>query len=71
MQTGSSGALIGGKSGKTTVVPPWERMVGSVAWTLGNSCINDEKMELFSYGKLQLAGNENAISSRVEGAKMT
>jgi hypothetical protein len=69
MQTGSSEALIGWKSGKTTIVPPWERMVGSVA--MDNSCINGEKMELFSYGKLQLAGNGNAISPRVEGAKMT
>jgi hypothetical protein len=42
-----------------------------VAMDSGNSCINGEKMELFIYGKLQLAGNENAISPRVEGAKMT
>jgi hypothetical protein len=35
MQTGSSEVLIGWKSGNTTIVPPWERMVGSVAMDSG------------------------------------
>ncbi len=30
MQTGSSGTLVGWKSGKTTYVPLWDRMEG--AW---------------------------------------
>jgi hypothetical protein len=33
MQTGSSGTLIGWKSGQTTYVPLWERMEGVWLWT--------------------------------------
>ncbi len=32
MQTGSSGSLIGWKSGQTTFVPPWDRMEGAWLW---------------------------------------
>jgi hypothetical protein len=35
MQTGSSGTLIGWKSGQTTFVPLWDRMEGAWLWTLG------------------------------------
>ncbi len=35
MQTGSSGTLIGWKSGQTTYVPLWHRMEGAWLWTLG------------------------------------
>ncbi len=34
MQTGSSGTLIGWKSGQTTFVPLWDRMKGAWLWTL-------------------------------------
>jgi hypothetical protein len=34
MQTGSSGTLIGWKSGQTTFVPLWGRMEGAWLWTL-------------------------------------
>jgi hypothetical protein len=34
MQTGSSGTLIGWKSGQTTYFPLWDRMEGSWLWTL-------------------------------------
>jgi hypothetical protein len=34
MQTGSSGTLIGWKSGQTTFVPLWDRMEGEWLWTL-------------------------------------
>jgi hypothetical protein len=34
MQTGSSGTLIGWKSGKTTFVPLWDRMEGAWLRTL-------------------------------------
>jgi hypothetical protein len=34
MQTGSSETLIGWKSGKTTYVPPWDRMEGAWLWIL-------------------------------------
>ncbi len=34
MQTGSSGTLIGCKSGQNTFVPPWDRMGGAWLWTL-------------------------------------
>jgi hypothetical protein len=33
MQTGSSGTLIGWKSGQTTYVPLWDRMKGAWQWT--------------------------------------
>ncbi len=34
MQTGSSGTLIGWKSGQTTYVPPWDQMEGRGSlWT--------------------------------------
>jgi hypothetical protein len=33
MQTGSSGTLIGWKSGQTNYVPLWDRMEGSWLWT--------------------------------------
>jgi hypothetical protein len=33
MQTGSTEALIGGKSGKTTHVPLWDRIEGAWLWT--------------------------------------
>jgi hypothetical protein len=33
MQTGSSGTLIGWKSGQTTFVPLWDRMEGAWQWT--------------------------------------
>ncbi len=35
MQTGSSGTLIGWKSGQTTFVPLWDRMEGAWLWTPG------------------------------------
>jgi hypothetical protein len=35
MQTGSSGTLIGWKSGQTTFVPLWDRMEGAWLRTLG------------------------------------
>ncbi len=34
MQTGSSGTLIGCKSGQNTFFPPWDRMEGAWLWTL-------------------------------------
>ncbi len=34
MQTGSTGTLIGWKSGQTTFVPLWDRMEGAWLWTL-------------------------------------
>ncbi len=34
--TGSSGTLIGQKSGKTTYVSLWDRMEGACPWTLEN-----------------------------------
>jgi hypothetical protein len=34
MQTGSSGTLIGWKSGQTTFVPLWDRLEGSWLWAL-------------------------------------
>ncbi len=34
-QTGSSGTLIGWKSGQTTFVPLWDRMEGAWLWALG------------------------------------
>ncbi len=34
VQTGSSGTLIGWKSGQTTNVPLWDRMEGAWLWTL-------------------------------------
>jgi hypothetical protein len=37
MQTGSSGTLIGWKSGQTTYFPLWDRMEGARLWTLGVS----------------------------------
>jgi hypothetical protein len=33
MQTGSSGTLIGWKSGQTTFVPLWDRMEGALLRT--------------------------------------
>ncbi len=33
MQTGSSGTLIGWKSGQTTYFPLWDRMEGAWLWT--------------------------------------
>ncbi len=36
MQTGSSGILIGWKSGQTTFVPQWDRMEGAWLRTLNN-----------------------------------
>jgi hypothetical protein len=33
MRTGSSGTLIGWKSGQTTYVPLWNRMEGAWLWT--------------------------------------
>ncbi len=36
MQTGSSGTLIGWKSGQTTFVPLWDRMEGEWLWTQDN-----------------------------------
>jgi hypothetical protein len=35
MQTGSSGTLIGWKSGQTTYVPLWDRMEGAWLWAQG------------------------------------
>jgi hypothetical protein len=37
MQTGSSGTLIGWKSGQTTFDSLWDRMEGAWLWTLGIS----------------------------------
>ncbi len=34
MKTGSSGTLIGWKSGQTTYVPLWDRMEGALLWSL-------------------------------------
>ncbi len=34
MKTGSSGTLIGWKSGQTTYFPLWDRMEGAWLWTL-------------------------------------
>jgi hypothetical protein len=34
MQTGSSGTLIGWKSGQTPFFPLWDRMEGAWLWTL-------------------------------------
>ncbi len=34
MQTGSSGTLIGWKSGQTTHFPLWDQMEGAWLWTL-------------------------------------
>ncbi len=41
MQTGSSGTLIGWKSGQTTFVPLWDRMEGAWLRTLASWCILD------------------------------
>jgi hypothetical protein len=38
LQTGSSGTLIGWKSGQTTYVPLWDRMEGSWLRTLYSTC---------------------------------
>ncbi len=46
MQTGSSGTLIGWKSGHTTYVPLWDRMEGAWLWTLG-TVGNDKKCKPF------------------------
>ncbi len=35
-QTGSSGTLIGWKSGQTTFIPLWDRMEGAWLWTQAN-----------------------------------
>ncbi len=48
MQTGSSGTLIGWKSGQT---PPWDRMEGAWLWTLSTGqfdylCANQCKAAL-------------------------
>jgi hypothetical protein len=45
MQTGSSGTLIGWKSGQTTCVPLWDRMERAWLRTLG------ERMEDFVHHK--------------------
>ncbi len=37
-QTGSSGTLIGWKSGQTTIIPLWDRMEGAWLWTLMSKC---------------------------------
>ncbi len=37
MQTGSSGTLIGWKSGQTTFVPLWDWMEGAWLWTLSSA----------------------------------
>jgi hypothetical protein len=44
MQTGSSGTLIGWKSGQTTFVPLWDRMEGERGYGLGpeaSKCLVD------------------------------
>ncbi len=41
MQTGSSGTLIGWKSGQTTFVPPWDRMEGAWLWTQGSDRVSE------------------------------
>jgi hypothetical protein len=38
MQTGSSGALIGWKSGQTSYVPIWDQTEGEWLWTREYSC---------------------------------
>jgi hypothetical protein len=43
MQTGSSGTLIGWKSGQTTFVPLWDRMDGAWLWT--QERVQDEKKQ--------------------------
>ncbi len=40
MQTGSSGTLIGWKSGQTTYFPLWDRYGGSVAMDSEDFCPN-------------------------------
>ncbi len=42
MQTGSSGTLIGWKSGPTTYVPLWDQMEGAWLWTLGGFCLGSD-----------------------------
>ncbi len=54
MQTGSSGTLIGWKSGQTTFVPPWDRMEGAWLWTLVFAERDELKPVLLG---LSLAGN--------------
>ncbi len=39
MQTGSSGTLIGWKSGQTTFVPLWVWMEGAWLWTLDTALL--------------------------------
>ncbi len=39
-QTGSSGTLIGWKSGQTTFIPLWDRMEGAWLWTLYCMCLS-------------------------------
>ncbi len=61
MQTGSSGTLIGWKSGQTTFVPPWDRMEGAWLWTpqaVSAAIIQNTAAETFPYkqrAKLQNA----------------
>ncbi len=40
-QTGSSGTLIGWKSGQTTFIPLWDRMEGALLWTRSTTCNDD------------------------------
>jgi hypothetical protein len=46
MQTGSSGTLIGWKSGQTTFVPLWDRMEGAWLWTLAEKAGGPEGRKL-------------------------
>ncbi len=45
MQTGSSGTLIGWKSGQTTFVPLWDRMEGACLWTPEISIAGRKKLD--------------------------
>ncbi len=52
MQTGSSGTLIGWKSGQTTYFPLWDRMEGAWLWTLRRYDMN---------GRFPMQGGKNWI----------
>jgi hypothetical protein len=47
MQTGSSGTLIGWKSGQTTFVPLWDRMEG--AWLRTQTISTDKAMRQYRF----------------------
>ncbi len=52
MQTGSSGTLIGWKSGQTTFVPLWDRMEG--AWLRTQYGLEDLTPSIFRYVACQV-----------------